>query len=48
LLGEKFGADGEVRLLRLAAGQREEIKDGKEVEEAKKGAAHVCEKEKRI
>jgi hypothetical protein len=48
LLGEKFGADGEVGLLRLAAGQRKEIKDGKEVEEAKEGASHVYEKEKRI
>ncbi len=40
LLREKFGADDEVRLLRLAAGQTKEIKDGREVEEAQKGAAH--------
>src|SRR4029077_19139854 len=49
LLGEKFGADGEVGLLRFAAGQRKEIKDGKEVEEAKKGAAHgLREREKNL
>ena len=49
LLGEKFGADGEVWLLRLAAGQRKEIKDGKEVEDAKKGAAHgLREREKNL
>jgi hypothetical protein len=48
LFGEKLGTDGEVGLLRLAACQRKEIKDGKEAEGAKNGAAHVCEKEKRI
>jgi hypothetical protein len=49
LLGEKFGTDGEVGLLRLAAGQRKEIKDGKEVEDAKKGAAHgLREREKNL
>jgi hypothetical protein len=49
LLGEEFGADGEVGLLRFAAGQRKEIRDGKEVEEAKKGAAHgLREREKNL
>jgi hypothetical protein len=48
LLGEKFRADGDVRLLRLAAGQRKEVKDGKEVEEAKKAAAHGLRERERI
>src|SRR6202158_2999196 len=49
LLGEKFGTDGDVRLLRLAAGQRKEIKGGKEVEEAKEEAAHgLREREKNL
>jgi hypothetical protein len=48
LLGEEFGADGEAGLLRLAAGQKKEIKDGKEEEEVKESAAaHFCEMKKK-